>query len=82
MKEYTIVRYHRGRTQEYTGTLEHLVDVFKYTLTCGASWSSCSGCRKVNTNPKSVKSLVTALNNAVGNTQGSCYERDSYELKI
>lgn len=82
MKEYTIVKYHRGRTQEYTGTLEHLVnDVFKYTLTCGVSWSSYRGCRKVNTNPKSIKSLVTALNNAVENTQGSCYERDSYELK-
>lgn len=81
-KEYTVIQHHRGRTNEYTGTIEHLVNaVFGYTLACGASWQRRKGCRKVNTNPKSGKSLVTALNNAAYNTMSSCYEPDWYELK-
>lgn len=81
-KEYTVICHHRGRTTEYTGTLEHLVnDVFGYTLECGASWQHEKGCRKVNTNPKSGKGLVAALNNASHNTMGSCYDPDWYELK-
>ena len=81
-KEYTIICHHRGRETEYTGTIEHLVTkVFGYTLECGASWYGHIGCVKVNTNPKTGKSLVTALNNAVYNTQAACYNRDYYELK-
>ena len=81
-KEYTIISHHRGRATEYTGTLEHLIkDVFGYTLEAGKSYEWEQGARKVNTNPKSGKGLVTALNNAVENTQGGCYNRDGYELK-
>lgn len=81
-KEYTVICHHRGRATEYTGTLEYLIkDVFGYTLEAGASWSGYSGCRKVNTNPKSGKGLVAALNNAVANTQGGCFNQDWYELK-
>lgn len=80
-KEYTIICTHRGRETEYTGTLEHLInDVFGYTLAAGHSYEYERGARKVNTNPKSGKALVTALNNAVENTQGG-YNRDFYELK-
>lgn len=80
-KEYTIISHHRGRATEYTGTLEYLInDVFGYTLEAGASWQHEKGARKVNTNPKSGKGLVAALNNAVHNTQGSCYQQDFYEL--
>ena len=81
-KEYTIICHHRGRAHEYTGTLEYLInEVFGYTLESGASWSGYPGCRKVNTNPKSGKGLVTALTNAEHNTMGSCYDPDWYELK-
>lgn len=81
-KEYTVICHHRGRATEYTGTLDHLIhEVFGYTLEAGASWSWQSGCRKVNTNPKSGKGLVAALNNAVANTQGGCFNQDWYELK-
>ena len=81
-KVYTIISHHRGRATEYTGTLEHLVnDVFGYTLEAGKSYEWERGARKVNTNPKSGRGLVTALNNAVENTQGGCYNRDWYELK-
>ena len=81
-KEYTIIRHHRGRETEYTGTLEHLInEVFSYTLDVGHSWEHDRGCRKVNRNPKSGKGLVSALNNAAYNTMGSCWDPDWYELK-
>ena len=81
-KEYTIICHHRGRAREYTGTLEHLVtEVFGYTLESGASWQYEKGCRKVNTNPKSGKGLVAALNNSSHNTMGGCFDPDWYELK-
>lgn len=81
-KEYTVICHHRGRKTEYTGTLEHLIDdVFGYTLESGESLQYERGCRKVNTNPKSGKSLVTALNNAVHSTMVSCYDPDWYEIK-
>ena len=37
--------------------------------------------QKVNTAPKTIKQLLTALSNAVYNTQSSCYDPDYYELK-
>ena len=82
-KEYTVICHHRGRATEYTGTLEYLVTrVFGYTLEAGHSWEyHDKRARKVNTNPKSGKGLVNALNNAVENLQGACYQRDHYELK-
>lgn len=81
-KEYTIISHHRSRATEYTGTLEHLVkEVFGYTLESGKSYEWEKGARKVNTKPKTGKGLVTALNNAVENTQSGCYDRDWYELK-
>ena len=81
MKTYTIIKTHRDRQTEVTGTLPELIDYFRYTLDCGASWNGQRGCAKVNKNPKSIKGLLTALSNAVYNTQGSCYSQDSYRLK-
>lgn len=81
-KIYTVICEHRGRETEYTGTLDHLVnEVFGYLLDCGATWSHAKGCVKVNTNPRTGKGLITALNNAVENTQGGCFHRDHYRLK-
>ena len=81
MKTYTIVKHRRGRESEFTGTLEELTQTFSYTLEVGYSWQSQRGCKKVNKQPKTIKALLTALANAVYNTQGSCYEQDYYELK-
>lgn len=81
MKTYTIIKYRRGRETEITGTLPELIDYFRYTLDCGASWAYQKGCRKVNTQPKTIKGLLTALSNAVYNTQGGCFNQDSYSLK-
>lgn len=42
----------------FTGTLDYLIDnVFGYTLLCGNSHNS-----KINTHPKTIKSLINALN--------------------
>ncbi len=80
-KVYTVISYHRGRETEYTGTVEELTEKFSYRLECGRSWQYQKGCKKVNTAPKTIKQLLTALDNAVYNTQSACYDRDSYWLK-
>lgn len=75
-KQITVRSYHRGRSHDYTGTIDELVrDVFGYTLECGHSWNS-----KINMRPKTGAALVKALNQSVAETQGGCYEQDSYEL--
>ena len=75
-KEITVRAYHRGRTRDWTGTVEHLrSNVFGYTLECGNSRN-----HKINLFPKTGKALVKALNQSVDETQGGCYDRDSYEL--
>ena len=79
MKTYTIIKTHNEKTYETTGTITELVEYFSYTLKSGASYNGQKGCKKVNTEPKTIKSLITALQNAVYNTQGSCYNQDSYD---
>ena len=84
-KQITILqpRRNHGRpdsTNEYNGTIPDLVDEFRYTLECGASWSHEKGNAKINTNPKSGKTLVKNLNNAVNNSAANGYARESYEL--
>lgn len=77
-KEYTIISVHHGREHKYTGTMEYLLnEVFGYTLECGHSWEGQTGCLKVNMNPKTGASLVTALNNAAHNCN---HYYDYYEL--
>ena len=55
-----IKKHHRNHTTLYYGTLAGLVnEVFGYTLECGHSWKS-----SISMEPKSLKSLVRALNNS------------------
>lgn len=70
----------RGSEHTAKGTLAELIEYFGYTLEKGASWQWERGCKKVNRNPKSIKGLMTALENSVWNTQGSCYNRNAYIL--
>lgn len=62
-----------------SGTLEELVEYFKYDLECGESWSYEKGNYKINTNPKTIKSLVNNLNKASHNSSRS-YQSYYYEL--
>lgn len=74
-KEFTIAVYHRGRRSDVTGTLAYLIDYFGYKLECGHSYN-----HRIPLRPKTIKSLVSALNKSALETQGGCYDYDSYEL--
>lgn len=54
-------------TNRHTGTLDELKGTFSYTFDCGASYNGQRGCKKVNPDPKSIKSLVDNLNKAAEN---------------
>jgi len=69
-KTYTIFRINlrSNSKSEITGTIQELVKSFSYTLECGASYQHEKGNKKINTNPKTFKSLLTNINNAVNNS--------------
>lgn len=72
-KIHYIEKWHNGRKTVWSGTIEQLNNqVFGYTLECGNSWN-----HKIPRYPKTVKSLVNALND-------SAYEcgkyHDHYEI--
>ena len=75
-KEYTIVKTRKGKETEVTGTLEYLIDYFRYTLEVAASW----GC-KINMKPKTINAFVNNLNKAYDVKEGACYDRTFVELK-
>lgn len=57
-KVYYIKTTHNSREAIFEGTVEHFNNkVFGYTLDCGHGWNS-----KINRYPKTIKSLVNALN--------------------
>jgi hypothetical protein len=74
MKTYSIKKTRKDKERIFTGTLEDLIKSFSYTLECGHSWN-----HKIPTNPKSIKSLIKALNDSVYETQGGCFTQDYYE---
>jgi hypothetical protein len=76
MKQHTIIKTRKGKDTEYTGSLIELTKSFSYTLLCGNEWNS-----KINQTPKTIKGLITALNQSVRETQGSSYDPDYYQLK-
>ena len=82
-KTYTIVKTNFRTDQEYrqTGTLEELLEAYRYTLECGKSYEHEKGNKKINLNPKSAKSLVTQLNNAVNNSAANGFSNYSYQLE-
>ena len=74
-KEYTIIKYRKGREKDITGTLEYLINYFRYTLECGNSYK-----KKISLTPKTIKSLVSNLNKSVVETQRGSYDPESYRL--
>ena len=66
-----------GHKTIYCGSVEYLRNqVFGYTLECGNSWNS-----KINLYPKTVKSMVTALNKSAEECRryNDYYEVSSYD---
>ena len=65
----TIIKERNGNFTEFEGTIEELLSHFGYTLQSGKCYEHERGNKKVNLTPKTGASLVTALNNAVSNSQ-------------
>lgn len=82
LKTFKIKRFnYRNGTESITeGTLEELLQNYRYTLECGKSWEHEKGNKKINLNPKSAKALVTQLNNAVNNSAANGCSMVSYSL--
>jgi hypothetical protein len=74
-KVYTLTKTRKGRDSEIKGTLDELKNYFGYTLECGHSWNP-----KINKDPKTISSLITALRKSYDETEASCYERTSISL--
>ena len=73
-----------GRTYYSTPlTIEEAVKHYSYTLACGAGYAHERGNKKINLAPKTIKSLITNLNNASSNSAsngcGDFYEVVSEE---
>ena len=64
-------------------TIEEAVRHYGYTLSCGAAYAHERGNKKINLAPKTIKSLITNLNNASSNSAsngcGDFYEVVSEE---
>ena len=55
-----VASYHRGIKHVWAGTMDEMCnEIFGYSLECGNSWNS-----KIPRYPKSVKTLVKALNDS------------------
>lgn len=76
-KLYYIKSTHRNRTTIWEGTLDYLSNqVFGYTLECGNSWN-----HKIPRHPKTLGSLVNALNNSADECRrySDYYEKSTKE---
>lgn len=67
LKVYAVEIQRRSRSNIVEGTIPELVKYFSYTLLVGESWQHEKGNKKINRNPKTIKSLVNNLNNAKRN---------------
>jgi hypothetical protein len=64
----TSTRPMSGRTYDSRPlTIAEAVDYYGYTLEVGASWAHEKGNKKINRNPRTIKSLLANLNNASNN---------------
>lgn len=72
-----------GNDGVYTkeGTLEELVQYYKYTLETGKSYEHEKGNKKININPKNIESLVKNLYNASNNAAANGYSGCFYEYE-
>lgn len=81
-KEFTVIKTKcsTGQTYTFSGTLSELIECFSYTLECGASYQYERGNKKINRNPKSIKSLISNLNNASNNAAANGYSGVDYTV--
>lgn len=79
MKKYQITKSNYRSTYTQEGTLPELIQAYSYTLECGASWQHEKGNKKINKQPKSIKSLITNLYNAANNSAANGYSGYEFE---
>ncbi len=60
------------------GTIDDLNKYYGYSLEVGASWEHEKGNRKINRNPRGIKSLLTNLHNAKNNSAADGYSGCSF----
>ena len=80
-KIYKIKCIRNDRISFSEGLLEKLIKDYSYTLEVGQSWEHERGNNKINRNPKTIKSLITNLNNAKNNSAANGYSGTYYELE-
>lgn len=85
MKTFTVVSIHRtvNSRHEICGTLPELIQAYNSVLEGGKSLEHAKGKKKINCKPKTIKSLILNLNNAVNNSavmDGLAMKR--YELVV
>lgn len=80
-KVYSVTAYvdRTGKSLTHVGTLPELIQIHSYTLECGKSWEHEKGNKKINTQPRTIGSLVTNLTNAVNNSAANGYAGRSYD---
>ena len=66
------------RTYTQEGKLEELIKAYSYTLECGRDYQHEKGNKKINTQPKNIKSLVTNLYNASNNRAADGYSGETF----
>lgn len=70
----------RHREKLITGTLEELIQRYSYTLEVGACYQNEKGRKKINKQPKNIRSFLTNLENAQNNAAQNGYSGYYYEL--
>jgi len=86
MAKTYVIQHRRDRTGTISVThpltIEEAHEYYKYTLEKGASWEHEKGNKKINLKPKTVKSLITNLNNAVNNAAANGYAGETYSVSL
>lgn len=81
-KRYIITKDRDGKkSMTSEGTLEELIDYYRYTLETGHSYQHEKGNKKINLKPRTVADLVKNLNNAVNNAAANGYSGISFTFK-
>ena len=83
MKTYNIEIIRNGNVRE-TGfrTIPELIEYFGYTLECGAAYQHEKGNKKIDCNPKTIRSLIKNINNAVNNSAANGYSSTYYREAV
>ena len=75
VKVYELEQTYRDRKRVVKGTLSELLNYYSYTFEVGYSWD-----KKINKNPKTIKSFISNLEKSFDIKEGSCYSRTHIQL--